>query len=208
LSDKDIDEFVGKVKGAVVYDTHDVRKAVGQVIQSYKDPDTGLMGIIVINDVEVIKKIRNGTYKGLSLGNQYKVDFSKHKVVSKDCNEVSVCKEGDIPGTFIYAHFDKESGGLSKPFGIEWQEVDVVTSIASPPSTSTTPPLPETKIAESESGFLKVTETGDFPAVEAFIPHWKSQPRELNGKWTIPSGKKKKVFFFSFSFSSLGESIL
>ena len=196
LCDKDIDSFVTKVNGAVVYDTHDATKPVGKVLQSYKDPEMGLMVIIGINNTDVIKKIRNGTYKGLSLGNQYKVDFAKHKVVSKDCNEVSVCKEGDIPGTLIYAHFDKESGGLSKPFGIEWQDVDIVTSISTPSSIPT--PVDGTPVdtkKEEEAGFLKVGEAGDFPVVEAFTPFWKNQPRDEKGKWAPLGGKLEKNFF-------------
>ena len=197
LSDKEMDSFVNKVNGVVVYDTHDTNKPVGKVLNSYKDAEMGLMVIIGINNTDIIKKIQNGTYKGLSLGAKYKVDFTKHKVVSKDCNEVSVCKEGDIPGTLIYAHFDKESGGLSKPFGIEWQDVDIVTSIPIPsaPLIPTTTSGSKEPIESTDSGFLKVGETGEFPVVEAFTPFWTNQPRDEKGKWTLLEGK---YFLFSF----------
>ncbi len=92
------------IKGAYLADAHG--KKIGRVASFYKDYLNRLHAVLEMSakqNPELVRKLQAGDYAGLSLGLKHFVDPDTHEVLKKAVIEVSICEEGDLPGTKIYS---------------------------------------------------------------------------------------------------------
>jgi len=75
-------------------------RPVGQVLASWEGSDGSLRMSAIVTDPTTEKRVRNGTARGLSLGTDV-ISTDKGDVLMRAQRELSVCKEGRRPGTFI-----------------------------------------------------------------------------------------------------------
>lgn len=106
LTKNQIFEKYKNLPGTIVYDNHDESKPIGKVIAATIGKDGELcMDAMLFNDnpnaQAVYERVMSGDYKGLSLGMDHVVDMEKGYVYNSDIHELSICPEGDMPGTII-----------------------------------------------------------------------------------------------------------
>ena len=98
----DMEKCVKDLSNAYAADTHG--KKIGKVAGGFIDYSGRLRVTLEIDGKthpELAKKLENGDYKGVSLGLKHFVDPDTFEVTDKKIIEISVCEEGDLPGTDI-----------------------------------------------------------------------------------------------------------
>lgn len=106
MTKTDMNETLQALNNGEAYlaDTHGHR--VGKVTQGRIDFLGRLRVVMELSAKEypdLVRKLQDGTYKGLSLGLKHFVDPDTLSVDRKKIIEVSICPEGDLPGTGINA---------------------------------------------------------------------------------------------------------
>jgi hypothetical protein len=93
-----------RMPGMIILDNHDHSKPVGRVETAYlKDGMLMITGSFNPDErgEKAMRRVRKGRYRGLSLGCKHAYDPIERKVISTMIEEVSVCDEGQIPGTTV-----------------------------------------------------------------------------------------------------------
>lgn len=104
MTEADMRETLQALNSGEAYlaDTHGHR--VGKVTSGRVDYLGRLRVVLEMSAKEhpdLVQKLQDGTYKGLSLGLKHFVDPETLRVDRKKLIEVSICPEGDLPGTGI-----------------------------------------------------------------------------------------------------------
>ena len=88
------------IAGKPLLHEHDHRAQVGNCLASWQGTDGSLRIAARVTDPEAIKGVRDGSLRGLSLGTNMIMDEDQN-VLYRAQGELSVCKEGRRPGTWI-----------------------------------------------------------------------------------------------------------
>jgi len=105
LTDKDIRAIqadFGNGNEVWMKDTHG--QVVGRVTNVRKDYLGRLIAVLEMSakkHPELVRKLQNGEYQGLSLGLKHFMNPDTMEIERKKLLEVSICPEGDLPGTSI-----------------------------------------------------------------------------------------------------------
>lgn len=132
LTRKEIFEKYESLPGTMVYDNHDLSRPIGKVLAvTIGDEGELLMDAIISKDYpyseEVIQRVLSGDYKGMSLGMDHKVNMETGYVHESNINELSLCPEGDLPGTLIRTVANNQRG-MDNPFQTKWFDLDTGAS--------------------------------------------------------------------------------
>ena len=105
LTKKDMEDLLKEQqwKQAYVADAHG--QNVGRIAGMHIDGMNRLVANLEVStkaNPELVRKLESGQYKGLSLGMINTKDNASKDIVGKRLKEISVCEEGDIPGTEIF----------------------------------------------------------------------------------------------------------
>jgi len=102
MTREDMEKCVPKLRDAYAADSHGTR--VGRVAGGFIDCYGRLRVTLEINAKKhphLAHKLESGDYRGVSLGLKHFVDPDTYEVTDKTVLEISVCEEGDLPGTDI-----------------------------------------------------------------------------------------------------------
>jgi hypothetical protein len=124
LHESDIDACVKKWRHMPVYVSHghlEKRRPCGWVSHLQRGPEGELMCWLVINSgieegKKAIQGMKDGTYKGLSLGATNYLDQETLRVTGIAASEVSIATEGARPGTNIYWFTDESHKPIHSQF--------------------------------------------------------------------------------------------
>jgi HK97 family phage prohead protease len=130
LTKKEIMDKYKALPGTMVYDNHDLTKPIGKVILSYLNDDGALCLEAMLYDdyphsKEVIERVKNGDYKGMSLGCKHTYNKKTGEVYNSDVSELSLCPFGALPGTDILSVASGSEGGKGEPVGYEIAWFDI-----------------------------------------------------------------------------------
>jgi hypothetical protein len=105
MNSKDMDANIDQkiLQAAYVADNHGNK--IGRAAGAYKDYNNRLVVALELNakeHPEIARKLETGEYSGVSLGLKHMVNPETLEVMDKTILEVSVCPEGDLPGTRIF----------------------------------------------------------------------------------------------------------
>jgi len=128
LTQKEIFEKYETLPGTLVYDNHDLSRPIGKVMSvSIGDDGELLMDALISKDYphsdEVIERVLSGDYRGMSLGMDHKVNMDTGFVHESNIHELSLCPDGDMPGTVIRT-VANDKNGIDKPFQTRWFDLD------------------------------------------------------------------------------------
>lgn len=129
LTEKQIFEKYKDLPGTIVYDDHDESKPIGKVIgATIGDKGELCMDAMLFEDnpnaQRVYERVVSGDYKGLSLGMDHLVDMEKGYVHKSDIYELSICPEGDMPGTVIRTIASKGNPSETENNDTRWFDFD------------------------------------------------------------------------------------
>jgi len=126
LTEDELRRECGRLPGMVIYDRHELDKPVGLIKEAYIDGDGKLLIKGIFSDTDLGRNARKdlvtGVFKGLSLGCRHLYDKSSKQVKYSKIDEVSVCEEGELPGTLIYTYASRNppsSSSLSSGSGVD-----------------------------------------------------------------------------------------
>jgi len=88
------------IAGRPLLTEHDHTAQVGECLASWQGTDGSLRVAARVTDPAAMQQVRNGSLRGLSLGTNMIMD-EEGQVLYRDQGELSVCKEGRRPGTWI-----------------------------------------------------------------------------------------------------------
>lgn len=88
------------ISGRPLLNEHNHSAQVGQCMASWQGTDGSLRIAARVTDPEAIKGVRDGSLRGLSLGTNMIMDEGG-QVLFRNQGELSVCKEGRRPGTWV-----------------------------------------------------------------------------------------------------------
>lgn len=124
LHESDLDSCVKKWRHMPVYVSHghlEKRRPCGWVSHLQRGPEGELMCWLVINSgleegKKAIQGMKDGTFKGLSLGATNILDQQTLRVTGIAASEVSIATEGARPGTNIYWFTDESHKPIHSQF--------------------------------------------------------------------------------------------
>ena len=88
------------IAGRPLLNEHDHSARVGECLASWQGTDGSLRVAARVTDPAAMRQVRDGSLRGLSLGTNMILD-EDGQVLYRDQGELSVCKEGRRPGTWI-----------------------------------------------------------------------------------------------------------
>ena len=88
------------IAGRPLLNEHDHERRVGECLASWQGTDGSLRVAARVTDPAAMQQVRDGSLRGLSLGTNMIMDEGG-QVLFRDQGELSVCKEGRRPGTWI-----------------------------------------------------------------------------------------------------------
>ena len=88
------------IAGRPLLNEHDHSARVGECLASWQGTDGSLRVAARVTDPAAMRQVRDGSLRGLSLGTNMIMDEGG-QVLYRDQGELSVCKEGRRPGTWI-----------------------------------------------------------------------------------------------------------
>ena len=88
------------IAGRPLLHEHDKTAQVGQCLASWQGTDGSLRIAARVTDPAAMQQVRDGSLRGLSLGTDMIMD-EEGQVLFRNQGELSVCKEGRRPGTWI-----------------------------------------------------------------------------------------------------------
>ena len=88
------------IAGRPLLNEHNHRAQVGECLASWQGTDGSLRVAARVTDPAAMQQVRDGSLRGLSLGTNM-ILAEDGEVLFRDQGELSVCKEGRRPGTWI-----------------------------------------------------------------------------------------------------------
>ena len=88
------------IAGRPLLNEHDHSAQVGECLASWQGTDGSLRIAARVTDPAAMQRVRDGSLRGLSLGTNMIMD-EEGQVLYRNQGELSVCKEGRRPGTWI-----------------------------------------------------------------------------------------------------------